>query len=178
MTPPEPTISVIPATHGRPKLYAFPVCRSGRQASFSRLNSSISFRHFCRQRPSIPRANADAPGNRVLQLRVELQLPQSATRAMDIFITGATGVVGQQVIPVLVDKGHRMVAAARSPANEQALVGMGARPVAVDLFDDDGLRQALAGSDAVISLATHMPSSSIGALLPGAWSENDRIRKL
>src|SRR5262249_48191857 len=27
-------------------------------------------------------------------------------------------------------------------------------------------------------LATHMPSSSIGALLPGAWSENDRIRKL
>jgi nucleoside-diphosphate-sugar epimerase len=36
----------------------------------------------------------------------------------------------------------------------------------------------LAGHDAAVNLATHIPHSSARALLPGAWKENDRIRRI
>jgi len=35
----------------------------------------------------------------------------------------------------------------------------------------------VAGHDAVVNLATHMPPSTLRMLLPGAWRENDRIRR-
>jgi nucleoside-diphosphate-sugar epimerase len=47
----------------------------------------------------------------------------------------------------------------------------------VNLFDADSARRALAGYDAVINLATHMPASSWQIFLPGAWKENDRLRR-
>jgi nucleoside-diphosphate-sugar epimerase len=50
--------------------------------------------------------------------------------------------------------------------------------VPVDLFDSRELRQALAGQDAVINLATHMPAMDVRMLLPGAWRENDRLRRV
>jgi 2-alkyl-3-oxoalkanoate reductase len=93
-----------------------------------------------------------------------------------IFVTGATGVVGRRVLPMLIDAEHAVAALSRSTANAAALEAVGARPVTVSLFDAAALARALRGQDAVINLATHMPSSSLRALLPGAWSENDRIR--
>jgi len=58
-----------------------------------------------------------------------------------------------------------------------ALLGAGARPIFVNLFDRDALSRVVAGNDAVINLATHIPASSISMMMPGAWRENDRIRK-
>jgi nucleoside-diphosphate-sugar epimerase len=78
---------------------------------------------------------------------------------------------------MLVDAGHEVVALSRSPANATRLQAAGARPVSVSLFDAAALQRALRGQDAVINLATHIPSSSMRVLLPWAWSENDRIRK-
>jgi nucleoside-diphosphate-sugar epimerase len=49
--------------------------------------------------------------------------------------------------------------------------------VPVDLFDPHELRQALAGQDAVINLATHIPAMGLRMLLPSAWRENDRLRR-
>jgi nucleoside-diphosphate-sugar epimerase len=95
---------------------------------------------------------------------------------MKIFITGATGVIGRRAVPLLVAAGHAVTAVARSPAKAQRL-SAGARTVDVSLFDRAALARAVAGHDAVINLATHMPSSSLKMLLPGAWVENDRIRR-
>jgi nucleoside-diphosphate-sugar epimerase len=95
-----------------------------------------------------------------------------------IFITGATGVIGRRVVPRLVAGGHQVSAVARSPAKHSQLATLGARPVSVDLFDGTSIAQSLAGHDAAINLATHIPHSIARTLMPGAWRENDRIRRI
>jgi nucleoside-diphosphate-sugar epimerase len=46
------------------------------------------------------------------------------------------------------------------------------------LFDASAVRRAIAGHEIVINLATHIPHSSTQMLLPWAWRENDRIRRV
>ena len=96
---------------------------------------------------------------------------------MKVFVTGATGVVGRRLVPLLVRAGHEVTAVARTPEKAAALQKAGARPAAVDLFDADGVRRAVAGHDAVVNMATHIPRSFTRMMLPGAWRENDRIRR-
>lgn len=96
---------------------------------------------------------------------------------MRIFITGATGVVGRRVIPLLLAAGHHVSAVGRTPERCAALEKMGAVGRQVDLFDGDRVRRAVAGHDVVINLATHIPTFS-RIFLPGAWHENERIRRI
>jgi nucleoside-diphosphate-sugar epimerase len=99
--------------------------------------------------------------------------------ARSVFVTGATGVVGRRVVPLLVARGDRVTAMGRSPEKRAWLESAGARAVSVDLFDADGLRRALADAhvDTVVNLATHMPSSTLRMLLRRSWKENDRVRR-
>jgi nucleoside-diphosphate-sugar epimerase len=53
----------------------------------------------------------------------------------------------------------------------------GVRALPVDLFDPTTLAPALKGQEAVINLATHMPSSTTKMMFRRAWRENDRIRR-
>jgi nucleoside-diphosphate-sugar epimerase len=94
-----------------------------------------------------------------------------------VLVTGATGVVGRRVVPLLAAAGHRVSALGRTPEKRASLERLGATAVDVDLFDVEGLRRALDGHDAVVNLATHMPRSTSHMLLPGAWRENDRVRR-
>lgn len=96
---------------------------------------------------------------------------------MRIFVTGATGVIGRRAIPQFLATGHQVTAVGRTPEKRGELERLGAAPVAVDLFDPDALRGAVAGHDVVCNLATHIPPTS-RIFFPSAWRENDRIRKL
>lgn len=96
---------------------------------------------------------------------------------MRIFVTGATGVVGRRLIPLLVAADHGVTAVGRTPEKRAALERAGAAPSGVSLFDGDALRRAVAGHDVVVNLATHIPRSAVRMLLPGAWRENDRVRR-
>src|SRR5512142_3230666 len=95
---------------------------------------------------------------------------------LEIFLAGATGVLGRRVVPLLVGAGHRVTGVARSAEKEAALTAMGALPARVDLFDPREVASAVRGHDVIINLATHIPPSS-RALLPWAWRENDRVRR-
>lgn len=95
---------------------------------------------------------------------------------MNIFITGATGVIGCRLVPLLVAAGYDVSAVVRSERKGLAIENAGARMLQVDLFDRQALRNAVAGHDTIINLATHIPRN-LRMLLPGAWRENDRIRK-
>ncbi len=97
---------------------------------------------------------------------------------MRVLVTGATGVVGRRAVPLLIRAGHRVTAIGRSVERLAPLARQGASTLSVDLFDREGLRAAFAGCDAVVNLATHMPHSSLRVMMPGAWSENDRIRRV
>jgi nucleoside-diphosphate-sugar epimerase len=94
-----------------------------------------------------------------------------------ILVTGATGVVGRRLLPLLLALGHRVTAVGRSAEKREALERMGAVAVDLDLFDAVAVRESVAGHDVVVNLATHIPPSSLRMFLPGAWRENDRIRR-
>lgn len=96
---------------------------------------------------------------------------------MQIFVTGATGAVGALAVPRLLALGHSVTAIGRSEAKRAQLTRMGARAVALDIFDRDAAGKILREQDAVINLATHMPPSATRMLLPWEWRENDRIRR-
>jgi nucleoside-diphosphate-sugar epimerase len=94
---------------------------------------------------------------------------------MDMFVAGATGVMGRRVVPSLVETGHRVTAIGRSQTAREQLERAGASPVEVDLFNAAAVREAVAGHEVVINLATSIPPLS-RMFLPGAWRMNDRIR--
>jgi nucleoside-diphosphate-sugar epimerase len=94
-----------------------------------------------------------------------------------IFVTGATGVVGARAVPLLIAAGNDVTAVGRSPEKRAQLESLGARAVALDLFDRVAVQAALEGHDTVINLATHIPSSTFQMMLPWQWRENDRIRR-
>src|SRR5581483_6771031 len=96
---------------------------------------------------------------------------------MRIFVAGATGVVGRRAVPALIAAGHQVTAIGRNPERSAALARAGATVARVDLFDRDAVRRAVAGHDVVINLATHIPQGALRLMLPGAFRENDRIRR-
>lgn len=93
---------------------------------------------------------------------------------MRIFVSGATGVIGRRVVPLLLAQGHSVTAVAHNTPSPSGMVR--ATFVPVDLFDLDALKRAVAGHDAIINLATHMPSATWKMLFRSAWRLNDRIR--
>jgi len=95
---------------------------------------------------------------------------------MDIFVTGATGVLGRAAVPLLVAAGHHVRGLARSEGNAALLRDMGAEPMSTDLFDVDALRPVVAGCDAILHLATHIPPTMKAGRL-SAWRENDHLRR-
>lgn len=95
---------------------------------------------------------------------------------MNIFVTGATGVLGKALVPRLVKAGYTVSAMSRTPENDDRLRRAGAHPVQVDLFDVEALKQALVGHEAIYHLATKIPpATQIGR--SSAWLENDRLRR-
>jgi nucleoside-diphosphate-sugar epimerase len=96
---------------------------------------------------------------------------------MRIFVAGATGVAGKRAVAALRVAGHEVTGIARSPEKAAVLETLGAQPVAVELFDADALRNAVAGHDAVVNLATKIPPMA-QATRKGAWEENERIRRV
>jgi nucleoside-diphosphate-sugar epimerase len=95
---------------------------------------------------------------------------------MHVFVTGATGVIGRRVIPLLVGRRHTVTAMVRTPTALPHLQQAGATPVTADLFDLAALTRAFAGHEVVINLATHMPSPVLKMMFRRSWRMNDRIR--
>jgi len=92
---------------------------------------------------------------------------------MNVFVTGATGVIGRALVPQLVAAGHQVSTLSRAARNDELLGRMGARPVTTDLFDVDALTQALVDHEAIFHLATKIPPTmQMGRRR--AWLENDR----
>jgi nucleoside-diphosphate-sugar epimerase len=62
---------------------------------------------------------------------------------MRVFVAGATGVVGQQLVPSLIAAGHEVTGTTRSPAKATALQAAGATPVIVDGLDRQAVLDAV-----------------------------------
>ena len=97
---------------------------------------------------------------------------------MKVAVSGATGVIGRRVVPLLMAAGHETTAIVRPQTSRRASLPAGCNVAEASLFDKQELVAALAGHDAVINLATHIPPSMLATLRRSAWRENDRIRSL
>ncbi len=95
---------------------------------------------------------------------------------MRVFVAGGTGVVGRRSVARLVAAGHEVTAVSRTPQKDALLESLGARPVRVDLFDADAVREAVAGSEAVVNVTTKIPPIS-QMRRDSAWDENERLRR-
>jgi nucleoside-diphosphate-sugar epimerase len=66
---------------------------------------------------------------------------------MKIFVAGATGALGRQLVPQLVARGHEVVGMTRSAAKQDLVRSLGARPVVADALDPDAVAQAVASAE-------------------------------
>lgn len=62
---------------------------------------------------------------------------------MTIFLAGATGALGQRLVPLLISAGHRVVAMTHAPAKVNSLRAAGAEPVVADAIDRDAVMRAV-----------------------------------
>jgi 2-alkyl-3-oxoalkanoate reductase len=94
---------------------------------------------------------------------------------MKIFIAGATGNLGRNLVRHLRAGGHTVVGLARTTQGEALLRTLGAESRQADLFDSDDLARAADGAEVVIHAATAIPLKDQGK--PQSWAMNDRIRR-
>jgi nucleoside-diphosphate-sugar epimerase len=66
---------------------------------------------------------------------------------MKIFVAGATGALGRQLLPQLVAKGHEVVGMTRSADKQDLVRSLGARPAVADALDPDAVAQAVAEAE-------------------------------
>jgi 2-alkyl-3-oxoalkanoate reductase len=80
---------------------------------------------------------------------------------MKVFVAGATGAIGRQLVPMLVKAGHDVVGMTRTPAKRGLLADMGARPVVADALDPEAVGRAVreAEPEVIVHQLTAIPSS-------------------
>ena len=80
---------------------------------------------------------------------------------MKIFVAGATGAIGQQLVPRLVAAGHEVHAMTRTESKQAALYDQGATPVVADALDAEQIADAVAKAqpDVIIHELTAIPDT-------------------
>jgi nucleoside-diphosphate-sugar epimerase len=66
---------------------------------------------------------------------------------MKVFVAGATGALGRQLVPQLVARGHDVVGMTRSESKQDLVHSLGARPVVADALDRDAVARAVASAE-------------------------------
>jgi nucleoside-diphosphate-sugar epimerase len=85
--------------------------------------------------------------------------PHEKGVVMKVFVAGATGAIGRQLVPRLVAGGHAVTGMTRTHAKCDLLRGLGARPVVADALDAEAVKRAVADAepDVVVHELTAIP---------------------
>ena len=66
---------------------------------------------------------------------------------MKVFVAGATGALGRQLVPRLVANGHDVTGMTRTESKRDLVRSLGARPAVADALDPDAVAQAVAEAE-------------------------------
>src|ERR671916_1653203 len=80
---------------------------------------------------------------------------------MRVFVAGATGAIGKQLVPRLVEAGHEIHGMTRSESKRAMLEELGALPVVADALDPDQVAEAVgrARPDVIVHQLTAIPAT-------------------
>jgi nucleoside-diphosphate-sugar epimerase len=95
-----------------------------------------------------------------------------------VFLAGATGVIGSQLVPLLLADGHQVTGMTRSPHKADALRASGADPLVADALDAKAVTSAVkaARPDAVIHELTAIPQRLDPRKIVRDFTLTDRLR--
>ncbi|RUX04820.1 MULTISPECIES: NAD(P)-dependent oxidoreductase [unclassified Mesorhizobium] len=99
--------------------------------------------------------------------------------AYRIFLAGASGAIGQRLIPQLLAAGHQVTGTTRNADRAAKLGTLGVEPAVVDVFDADALSRAMraARPDIVVHQLTDLPAGLDPSRMAEAVVGNARIRE-
>ena len=66
---------------------------------------------------------------------------------MKVFVAGATGALGRQLVPMLVANGHEVTGMTSKPEKQDVVRALGARPVVADALDPEAVAEAVAQAE-------------------------------
>jgi nucleoside-diphosphate-sugar epimerase len=98
-----------------------------------------------------------------------------------IFLAGASGLIGQQLVKLLVRAGHQVTGTTRTESRAELLRALGATPAVVDAYDAEALERLVVAQqpEIVLHQLTSLPDNLVsleGAAQEGALQENARMR--
>jgi nucleoside-diphosphate-sugar epimerase len=91
---------------------------------------------------------------------------------MNVAVLGASGVVGRNLLPRLIEAGHRVRAGMRHRGPATNVDGV--EQIEANILERSTLTRLVAGADALINLASSIPRADGSG---GDWATYDRIRR-
>jgi nucleoside-diphosphate-sugar epimerase len=93
---------------------------------------------------------------------------------MNVFVAGATGVLGRELVAELAAGNHHVVGLSRGARGDELVADCGGEPRRGDILDEESVVSAAEGCDVLIHAATAIPTS--GKPTGDEWVRNDRVR--
>ena len=97
---------------------------------------------------------------------------------MQIFLAGATGAVGQQLLPRLAARGHEVTGMTRSESKQELVRELGGRPVVADALDAESVAQAVARAEpeVIVHQLTAIPHALDFRHFARDFAQTNRLR--
>jgi len=97
---------------------------------------------------------------------------------MRVFVAGASGAIGQRLVPQLIAAGHEVIGTSTSAAGAKRVRALGAKPVVLDLLDRDAVRKSVVGAepDAIAHEATALADAKFGRNFDKTFAVTNRLR--
>lgn len=98
---------------------------------------------------------------------------------MNVFLAGASGVIGRRLCVLLRKAGHDVVGTTRSETNAVALRTLGVTPAILDVYDARAVLKAMAAAqpDVLVHQLTDLPDVIDPATWPAMREANARLRR-
>jgi nucleoside-diphosphate-sugar epimerase len=97
---------------------------------------------------------------------------------MKVFVAGATGALGKQLVPRLAARGHEVVGMTSSAAKQDLVTSLGAVPVVADALDTDAVAHAVAEAEpkVIVSQLTALSGSLDMRKFEESFALTNRLR--